>query len=182
MSRLHWLWKCALRGFGPAGMLGLVLLLGSSVFHTQVLKKQRTKIVAMQADIRLLASAPKPQPFKSENASSADQLALYYRGFAQGSETGLEDALAKLYAAAQTESLVLEQGSYRLVPQQTGPLKRFDIALPVKGGYLPLRSFINRVLNEDPRLTLESVAFSRQSIAEANVDGQLRFSVYLGKP
>lgn len=182
MSRLRWFWKRALQFVGPAGMLGMVLLLGTSVFHAQVLKKQRAVTVAMQADFKLQAALPKQQPLKPASASASDQLAQYYQGFAEVSDTGLADALARLYASAQAESLVLEQGSYRLASQQSGPLKRFDIALPVKGGYLPLRRFINRVLNEDPLLTLESVTFSRQTIAEANVDGQLRFSVYLRKP
>lgn len=184
MSRLIWSLRRVLLVLGRAGVLGLMLLLGVSVFHWRVLVQERSGLIALQMESATLAARLARQRLQPVVASSAEQLAQFYRDLPEVSGAVLAQALAKLYAVANAQGLVLEQGSYRLASEASEafePLVRFDIVLPVKGGYPQLRRFMTKSLHDNALLALESVSFSRQTIGDASVDAQLRFSLYLRK-
>lgn len=90
--------------------------------------------------------------------------------------------MSKLYNAATQQNLTLEQGEYRLLPERDSKLMRYDVTLPVKGGYLHIRKFLAQSLIEMPALALESVSFSRQKADESMVNAQLQFTLYLRQP
>lgn len=90
--------------------------------------------------------------------------------------------MSKLYNAATQQNLALEQGEYRLAPERDSKLTRYDVTLPVKGGYLQIRKFLAQSLTEMPALALESVSFSRQRADESMVNAQLQFTLYLRQP
>ena len=179
MSRLVWTLRCLWRTVGPAGICGLILLLGIALFHWGVLIQERTDLDAMQAQSVNLAARLAQQRLQPASLSTEEQLAQFYSVLPETSGAVLADTLEKLYALGHAEALVLEQGSYRLASEASEPLARFDIVFPVKGSYPQLRRFMAKALRDIPALALESVSFNRQSIGDASVDAQLRFTLYL---
>lgn len=76
----------------------------------------------------------------------------------------IADSVAILFLQAQGHSVSLDQSNYRLVESSVeSPLARYEIALPVKGNYVAIRSFISQALQESPTLSLDAVSLSRGS-------------------
>lgn len=181
MSRLIWIFHRSVRIFGPAGATGGVLLLGVALFNWGVLVPGQSNLLAIQATsanmaAHLVLQRPLPIPISTE-----EQLAQFYNVLPEASGAVLADAVAKMVALAQVEALVLEQGSYRLASDGAVPLVRFEMVFPVKTSYPQLRRFLRKALQDMPTLALESVNFSRPTIADASVDAQLRFTLYVRK-
>jgi hypothetical protein len=128
------------------------------------------------ATLRVL---PKAQTSEQAVLNPADQLAAYYRFFPK--QDTAPDWMGKLYASAAQQGLNLEQGEYRLTHDRDAKMTRYDIVLPVKGGYLQLRKFIAQALADVPTLSLDSISFGRQKVGDIAVDAQLKFTLYLGR-
>lgn len=181
MSRLVWLLRRLVRMFGLAGAVGGVLLLGAAWFHWGVLVPAQSNLLVVQATSASMAAHLSQQRPLHMPISTEAQLAQFYRVLPEASGVVLADALAKILALAQAEALVLEQGSYRLASDGADPLVRFELVFPVKASYPQLRRFLRKALQDIPTLALESVNFSRPTIADASVDAQLRFTLYVRK-
>ena len=172
--RLARRWVYAL---GWPGLLGIgsVFFVAAFVLGWAMPLQQRLLAVKQEADVLRAHSVAKSDAKKRLNP--AEQLAEFYRFFPK--REVLADSMAKLYDAAAQQTLNLDQGEYRLAQERDTRLARYEIVLPVKGGYMQVRKFIAQVLTDLPSLALESIAFNRQKIGEPTVDAQLRFSLYL---
>lgn len=181
MSRSVWILRRFLRMFGRAGATGGLLLLGVVWFHWGVLVPTQSNLLAMQTESADMAAHLAKQRPLSLPISTEAQLAQFYSALPEASGVVLADAIGKMVALAQVEALVLEQGSYRLVSEGSDSLAQFELVFPVKASYPQLRRFLRKVLLDMPTLALESVTLSRPTIADANVDAQLRFILYVRK-
>jgi hypothetical protein len=89
--------------------------------------------------------------------------------------------LAKIYGAAERQSLKLEQGEYRAVADNVSKLTHYQVMLPVKGTYPQVRKFVASALTEVPNLSLESIQFERQKVSDTIVDAKIKMVLYLGR-
>ncbi len=55
---------------------------------------------------------------------------------------------------------------------------RYQIAFPVTGPYPQIRAFIDSTLATMPAVGLSELVLERKSIADVNVEAQLRMTVY----
>jgi len=180
VNRLLWTLRHIDRDIGLPGVLGLALILCAMLFHWQVLNRAREGLTAMQT-ASAKAIVPMVGPRESSVATVTAQLARFHGTLAPVSAETLADALGRIHAAARDESVILEQGSYRLALDGTEPLARFEVLLPVKASYPQIRRLLAKVMRDVPSLALESLSFSRQAIGEGTIDAQLRFVLYLKK-
>lgn len=147
-------------------------------FHLTALRQLRQETLVTTAS----ASATQPN-FKSlagEGTNPTAKLAQFH-AFFPGQDAG-PDLIAKLYAAAAKQNLLLEQANYRLIPAE-GPelLSRYEIVLPVKGTYVPLRRFIAQALVDVPNMSLDRIIVGRKNANDATLEAELSFTLYLGK-
>ena len=105
-------------------------------------------------------------------------LTSFYKTFPP--EQSAVDQLEKIYKSADSESLLLLQGEYKLTKEKEGHLESYQITLPVKGSYIQIRKFIAKVMNSVPTAALESISFRRESIAGATLEAKIQFSIFLG--
>lgn len=178
-SRSLWHVRRLIRAVGWPGMAGFTAGILCALFHFQAvqpLQGQLAEIVRHTDELRGKVAARRTEVVA---ADPAGQLAEFHAYFPNGD--AMADTLDRVYAAAVQESLILEQGEYRLAPEAGGRLMRYDIVLPVKGPYPKLRRFLARALRENPTLALESVSFNRQAVMTIGVDAQVRMTLYLGK-
>lgn len=179
----HLLWnaKRAARHFG-AGMLGAALIfVGTGIATLTILRPAQVEVRGMQlkmGNARAQAHTLNAQPNQG-TVGSMDQLTEFYRIFPARATN--PDAMAKLYAAAAQHNIELEHGDYRLIKHVDDQLTRYEIVLPVRGGYIAIRKFAIQALAEIPTLALDGVVFNRQKVDEPAVDAELRFTLYLGK-
>jgi hypothetical protein len=60
-------------------------------------------------------------------------------------------------------------------------MARYQILLPVSGSYPQLRRFLHAVLSQVPALVLENVDIKRKQIADVQLDGRVRMTLYLSR-
>jgi hypothetical protein len=159
-----------------AGLLLLVLSAAVSHFALVPTQQRAHDLAAAIAELRL---RPRHPAVDTSALTPSVQLAAFYRHFP--AQDSAPDLLSRLYAAAERQDVLLEQGSYRLL--QAGAdarLARYEIALPVRGDYVALRSFIAQALADLPNLSLDAITLIRASADAPVVEAELRFTLYLG--
>ncbi|TAN79878.1 MAG: hypothetical protein EPN14_05765 [Gallionella sp.] len=176
-SFLVWQSRRLLRIVGWLGVAGMGLALAVALFHIGVFVPLRTSVADMRDETMHLRERIATRRVVESNQDTAAQLAEFYQFFPEDKVMTL--VLKRIYAAADQENLVLEHGEYQLVPAQEDRLLRYNLTLPIKGPYTRLRSFIARVLHDNPSLALEGVSFSRQTAMEIGVNAQVKMTLFL---
>lgn len=174
---LVWQGRRLLRTVGWLGVAGVGLVLAVALFHFRVFVPLRASAAEMRDEAAHLRERVATRRVVESNHDPAAQLTEFYRFFPE--ETAMTVVMRRIYAAAEKENLVLEHGEYQLVPAQEGRLLRYNFTLPIKGPYTRLRSFIAKVLQDNPSLALEGVSFSRQAVIEIGVSAQVKMSLFL---
>lgn len=181
ISRAAWLARHRLQQLGWPGVLALGLFTFCLAFYLSALLPAREKLQALEQDAAMLQERMQPstKPIRAADAGGPEtQLAAFYTAFPSNAST--PDLLQKIYRAAATSQISLDQGAYRLVADRDGRLQRYQITLPLKGSYPQIKAFLARIMKELPTLALDSISFQRQNIADPVLDAQVRLTLYLG--
>lgn len=169
MSRIN----AALARLGPAGILGLGLLLACLPYYFTGLRPLERELRAQrEAAERMRARGPF-RPVAADDR--AGELRRFHELFPPLERVPAE--LERLYALARGAGLDLHQGEYRLERQQTG-LAAYRITFPVRGAYPQLRGFLGAVLSGVPAASVDALRFERRKAAEAQLDAQLRLTIW----
>jgi len=162
---------------GTPGAVGAGLLVFlTAVYFSAVLPEQarlgELRQELAQSQQRKAQTAARPQ-------SDVEKLAAFYAAFPQAGQ--LPELLGKIFHSAEDQGLLLEQGEYRIVGGAGSTLAQYQITLPVHGTYPQIRKFVDGALQEVPTLSLDSIHFERQKVADNGVDAKIRLVVYLGR-
>ena len=162
-----------LDALGAAGVAGVGVLLFCLPFYF-------TALAPAQAEVQRRNAAATRLPVKQvqrADEGSADLERFYSRFPAVDRLPGELDAL---YAHAKVSKVQLLQGEYRM-ESKSGGLTAYHVTLPVRGSYPQLRQFVGRVLKEMPTTSLDAVRFERKKAADAQLEAQVRLTIYLRK-
>lgn len=162
-----------LDALGPAGVAGVGVLLFCLPFYFSAL-------APAQAEIKRRSAAAKQVPLQQiqlGDDGSAD-LERFYSRFPRVER--LPGELDALYAHAKFSKVQLLQGEYRL-ESKAGALAAYHVTLPVRGSYPQVRQFVARVLKDMPTTSLDAVRFERKKAADAQLEAQVRLTIYLRK-
>lgn len=165
-------WMGLMSRTGLAGLALLAMTMGtlvSVVLPGQRHQSQLEERVEQLKTAPITTNTPAPPP--------ETQLAGFYRAFPKGGTT--PDWLQKIYDAASSHGLSLDQGEYILLSDGAAKLDQYRIVFPVKGTYPQLRSFSDEVLRAVPAIALEAVSFKREKVADGSVEARLTFLLYL---
>jgi Tfp pilus assembly protein PilO len=165
---------------GVAGLAAFGLLAGGALFLFLVLKPLEAR--NDELDRRLERSVPQDaalDPARMRAATPAAKLEAFYRFFETEEKT--TDWLARLHSIGKAAGVVLRAADYRM--QRTGtPIERYEIVLPIAGGYAQIRAFLKNALTEIPVLSLDQVNFRRARANDAVVQADVRLTLHLVKP
>lgn len=157
---------------GWAGAVGVTLIVGSLAYDASVLKSRE--------------AALETQLIRNERARLAADLSAEATAAAETGVAGqpilapaAAAALRRLFDAASRAGLELAQGEYRLTEVKDAQLRRYQVSLPVAGGYPEIRAFVARALNADPALALTAIQLRREGIESTDLEAQLNFTLYL---
>lgn len=172
-----------LQRLGVPGLLGIAILAAGIIYGLASvlpargdLERARLQAVRSQGDTAAntaangAASPPAPP-------TAAGQLARFYAALPPQDEATAW--LNRIYQAAGKEKLTLARGEYNLQTDADSRIARYQIVMPVRGDYGQIRRFLSAALAGVPHLALEEVSFQRQSIAEAQLEGRIRFTLFL---
>jgi len=165
-----------LDALGPAGVAGVGVLLFCLPFWF-------TALAPAQADVKRRTAAAErqarhPAQAQLEPGDHAAELERFYSRFPKIDRLPVE--LNALYAHAKVSKVQLLQGEYRM-ESKGGGLSAYHVTLPVRGSYPQLRQFVGRVLKEMPTTSLDGVRFERKKAADAQLEAQVRLTIYLRK-
>ncbi|MNM99435.1 hypothetical protein D3C76_595820 [compost metagenome] len=90
-------------------------------------------------------------------------------------------AIDRIYELAAQERITLARGEYALGTDPKTRLARYQILLPVRGSYPQLRRFMHALVNELPAVVLEDVDLQRKRIADTELTGRIRMTLYLSR-
>ena len=96
--------------------------------------------------------------------------------FAKPADRG--ELLKSLFKMGNEAGIALTQAEYRWQDDPDCGCVAMRVSLPVKGGYVPIRRFIDNALASLPSLALDEISFRRSSVKTTGVEGQLRFTLY----
>ena len=167
----------AFHHLGWPGVMGAALALLALAGMLSVVQAKTARLAELKREnaslkIRIEQAAKTGIP----ETGSQEELAQFYDFFA---DARLTESLNKLYAAAAVQKLVLEQGEYRIAPDKSGKLVRYQITLPVKGSYVQIRRFVAQSLAEVPVLALEDINFKRETIGATQLEARIKFTLFL---
>ena len=118
------------------------------------------------------------QTSDTRSRSVPDQISGFYASLP---DTGKKqsETLAQLAQIAQDSGVSFAQGTYQLVRVDGTRLVRYEISLPVTGGYAQVRAFLAKTLNDMPYMALTQIGFERPKIADSRIEARVKFTLYL---
>ncbi len=165
---------------GPAGQLAIVLLAAGAFFLFFELKPLEAR--NEQLDQQLARSARRdavPGRARPGDTTPAAKVADFYRFFETGEQAPAQ--LNRIYSIGKEAGVELRAADYRMRPTGT-PIERYEIVLPVTGGYAQIRAFLKKALAEIPVLALDQVNFKRARADDPLVQADVRLTLYLMRP
>jgi len=155
---------------GAAGVAGLGVLLFCAAFYSSALGPAQAELERRIANQKFAVK---------ENSREPDtELERFYSRFPRLER--LHGELEALYGHARASQVQLLQGEYRL-ESHAGGLTAYHVTLPVRGSYPQLRQFVGRVLRDMPTASLDALRFERKKAADAQLQAQVRITIYLRK-
>lgn len=179
--RLRWSLRHWLELAGWPGMLAAGALAMTSALYFSAIRPAQAQLAAAQQNV---ASLKRQMEISSKTPGDkaltpAEQLAQFYRIFPH--EGNSPEWLEKLVSVAESRGIQLNKGEYKATNDKAGKLVRYQITLPLKGGYPQIRRFLAALPAELPVVALENVQFERQKVADPSVEARIRLVLFLAR-
>jgi hypothetical protein len=169
----EWLPRAAwtLSRTGRPGLVGIALLLAAALFLFSTHLKVTAEIEALRADLAAAHGQPRTAPADKGADPDSAMRALPARN-------DMPAILRQLFNKATQARLAVDTGKYEINAMANSGVVRYQIAFPVTGPYPRIRAFIDATLATMPAVALSDLVLDRKSIAEADVEAQIRMTVY----
>jgi hypothetical protein len=162
---------------GTAGIAGCALLLTAGVGMAFATRTQREtewlSTAAEQARARIAQLGVHPV----EDHSPTEQLVRFQQWFPPATRSTAD--LRVIFAAAVSAHVDLSRGEYSVRPiEGSQGLERFDVILPVKERYAPVKAFVAEVLNKLPHASLDELRVERPGSAAEQLESRVHFTLF----
>lgn len=175
---LRWSRRRLLRVFGWPGMVGVGLLAGCMAFYWSAIQPAQARLDRVRQDaLSLQEQARHADGAIRRPLTPVEQLAGFYRAFPD--DRNLLPWLEKIFALAQNQNISLDQGEYKVTHDRVGRLMRYQMTMPVRGGYPQIRKYLDSLLTEIPIISLEQLQLGRNEIGDPVLEARIRLALYL---
>ena len=173
-SRLRFLLFLA----GWPGAAGLALILAAAIVQLLLVPREEAAAASARADAeRQHQSALAAAGEKRGAPGVGESLARFRASLKPEADAG--EALEILLEDAKKRGLQTAGTEYKWQRQAAGKLAQVQVTMPVKGGYGPLRGYLQDVFADLPGLALDQFDLQRDNIASPVADARVRFTLYL---
>lgn len=171
--------RAGLQELGVFGVIGIGVLVMCLVMYFSALRPGAENLQILRDKVEQQARPGiKPGGVVDAAGDPAEQLEIFYRAFPTRSSVPV--SLEKIYRAAEEENLRLDQAEYKASTAISGKLVRYQVTLPLRGGYSNIHKFLVHVLRDIPTASLERVLFERKKIDDSAVDASVTLVLHLG--
>ena len=156
---------------GRSGLVGIALLLAAALFLFSTHLKVAAEVEGLRADLAAARwQARTAAPDKVAPPATANR--------ALPARTEMPAILRQLFNQATRARLAVDTAKYEISAMGSSGVVRYRIAFPVTGPYPQIRAFIDATLAAMPAVALNELVLERTSIADGNVEAQIRMTVY----
>jgi hypothetical protein len=156
---------------GRPGLVGLAALLASAVFLFSTHLRVAAEVEARRADLAAARERARPTAADPVVAPAAALRELPARA-------DMPVILGQLFNEATRARLAVDTARYEVSAARGSGVVRHQITFPVSGPYPQIRAFIDATLAGMPAVGLSELVLERKSIADGNVEAQIRMTVY----
>lgn len=163
-----------LQALGVPGFVGVGLLLFCVSFYFGTIAAMQAQVLSLKHEARTLAATLRaPEPSSVPGAVAATEAP------AAGTPPASDpiEIIRRLHAAAETAAVTVDRTSYTV--SEKNDLKRIEVSLPTKGGYLPIRSYLRDALAVGRGAQLDSLVLQRARATDPVLDADLKLSFEL---
>lgn len=163
-----------LQALGIPGLLGVGLILFCVSFYFGTIAPTQTQVIALKNEARTLAvtlRAPEPNKIPVTLAETEAATA----GIKPASDP--IEIIRRLNAAAETSAVTVDRASYTI--SEKDGLRRIEVSLPTKGGYLPIKSYLREALAIGRSAQIDSLVLQRARATDLVLDADLKLSFEL---
>ena len=178
MIILRWRLRQWARTLQWQGLLGIALALGAVALYASAIDAAKARIGELRQEALSVRDFARRNPGAAGAASGEDAWLQQFYGLLPA-KTSAADWLRIVFAAAQTCSVDLERGDYKMNVDKNGRLLAYEIGLPVRGSYVQIRQFIAEVLDRIPAIALDEFVVKRETIGDPRIDASIRFTLFL---
>jgi len=172
MNTLMWQLRQWGRRLGPAGIVGLGLLMAALLLQAIEVDSLHQQVRAQHARLDALRQASARQEATSEPqpVNPLSQLPP------TGEASQLIGELARL---ARLHGLDLPRGQYSVTSLAGTSLQRWQLVLPMAASYPDLHAFLATALERLPNLTIDELKLKRDRIENSELQAELRLSLFV---
>lgn len=162
---------------GSAGVVGIALLLAAAIGLAFASGAHReAEWLGARAE-QARARIAKLGPAHVEDHTPAEQMARFQQWFPLADHSTAD--LRVIFTAAQSAHVELARGEYSLrMVEGSGGLERFDVILPVKEHYAPVKTFVAEVLNKLPHASLDELRVERPGAGAEQLESRVHFTLF----
>lgn len=166
-ARLRYL----VRRAGWPTLAGAALLVGAAAIEFGALPEARDKLTGVRA-ATVKARAQRNAPARGTVDAASLLAALPGR-------EALEASIAAIHQAAAAQGLAASGGEYRSRKEAGGEMLRYEMTLPLKGAYAPLRAWLAELRTQQPALAIDELSLHRTTAEQGQLEGRLRLALFL---
>ena len=172
MSALRWHLHQWARRLGTTGLVGLSLLAAALLLQLIQVEPQQQEAVAQHEKLAALRMAAV--------AHDADPAPVPLNPLAMLPPTGeAPQRIGELEQLAHAHGISLPRGQYSIAPLTGTTLAHWQLVLPVEAPYPALHAFLAAALERLPNLTLDELKLKRDRIESAELQAELRLSLFV---
>ncbi|HEX4584498.1 MAG TPA: hypothetical protein VH183_06690 [Burkholderiaceae bacterium] len=162
---------------GTAGIAGVALLLAAAIgFALAALAHRETEWLSSRTE-QARARFAQIRATHNEDHTPAEQLARFQQWFPLADHSTAD--LRVIFTAAQAAHVDLSRGEYSVRKVEgSGGLTRFEVILPVKEHYAPVKAFVADVLNKLPHASLDELRVERPGSAADQLESRVHFTLF----
>jgi hypothetical protein len=163
---------------GTAGIAGAALLLTAAVGMVLATRSHRqTEWLSAAAEQARARIAQIGATHPAEDRTPAEQMVRFQQWFPPSTQSTAD--LRVIFAAASAAHVDLARGEYAVRPiEGSQGLQRFDVILPVKEHYGPVKAFVAEVLNKLPHASLDELRVERPGAAADQLESRVHFTLF----
>jgi hypothetical protein len=159
------------RRAGWPALVGVALLGGAAMMELEALPQAHERLAGLRTEI---AKARAQRNAPQAGAADAGNLLAALPGV-----DSLEASIAAIHETAIAQNLATPGAEYRSRKEAGGDLLRYEIALPFKGAYAPLRAWLADLRVRQPALAIDELSLHRTTAEAGQVEGRVRLVLFL---
>jgi len=170
MQRLNWIFSRAIEKVGITGWLVMFMCL-------VVLGYAAIQLIPTQQKLAALELKPKPTSTQLKTVIAKEHSIPVLEQMPNAS--ALTERLTQFFTLVEGYELAINEVSYNELHKKGEEVMRYQLTFVVDERYPTVKEFVLSALEAMPYLTLDAIAFERESVKQDNVVTKLRFTFYM---